>query len=237
MLKNTFLNLEIQNVKIRQVDGYLNLSNLVEAYTVSRIKFKWNKTLRPEKLLESNIDRVYSILRRQKLINVSLTDFARSINEKGFNEVIKESNSYIVTGARDTKTVWVNPYIFLLVAHLFNDAIYRHCIAWGIFPSTGDEGYEGHKLLLRRIEAGKFNIEFYQTLIKFDPDWLMVGTMLNYIIFNNIEPNVRLLATKKQLAELDSFQSGLAFCIKFGVITSYTQLIERMKIFYKNKIF
>jgi len=110
---------ELFGVKIRQETktGFLNLSDLQEAYTRARVLNGWTEK-RVDHILNytPNIERIYYILNERKFINVSLDTFMKDVENIGFLKYLKKLNVYKTTGARNTKSVWCDPYIWVLVA-------------------------------------------------------------------------------------------------------------------------
>ena len=103
--------------KIRQQTqkGFLSLSDLQEAYTVSRVKNGWVEK-NVARIMTDNIEVLYYLLEKQGVIKIPMCSFIENIDKQGFAKYMKTLGVYKTTGARDTRAVWVNPYIFVMVA-------------------------------------------------------------------------------------------------------------------------
>jgi len=108
-------NIEYKNIlgiAIRQdaKTGFLNLSDLKEAYTQARVKNGW---------VEKNISRIMSCISFRCWFEGAFGLYTPPIFGAQY---LKENGFQITTGARHTKTVWVHKDIFLYVEdRLFND--------------------------------------------------------------------------------------------------------------------
>lgn len=215
-------------ITIRQQtkDGMLNLSDLTESYTVARVKNGW-----PEKnidrIMTDNKETLFYLLEKQNIIKLPMCSFMENIENKGFAKYMKELGVYKTTGARQTKTVWVNPYIFIMVAMDLNPIFKAKVIDW-ITDS----------LIINRIEAGNFCKALNSSIQKFKPDgtqFMELAKALNHIVFGRHEVGIRNTGTKEQLKELASIEEKMAFAIDMGYIKSYNQLIEELRKLWNNK--
>jgi hypothetical protein len=213
---------ELFGYTIRQQtkEGMLNLSDLQESYTIARVKNGWNEKNVSELFsYTENRHRVYYILKRQGFITSSLNDFIEQVDNKGFAKYMKELGVYKTTGARETKTVWVNPYIWVMVAMELNPMIYAEVIGWLT-----------DSLIINRIEAGNFYKELSRAVSTFeDVDYVEMATNLNLAIFGKHERGLRNNGTKDELKRLEQLESHLAFAIDRGYIKTFKELIAEIK--------
>jgi hypothetical protein len=164
-------------------------------------------------------------LEKQGIIKVPMCLFMEDIEKQGFAKYMKKLGVYKTTGARETRTVWVNPYIFVMVAMDLNPIFKAEVIGWLT-----------DSLIINRIEAGSFYKELSRAINKFsDVDFIAVAKGLNWIIFNRHELGLRNSATSKELSELRALEEKLAFAIDMGYITSFKSLIETMRKMYFQK--
>lgn len=210
---------ELFGVKIRQETktGFLNLSDLQEAYTRARIQNNWVDK-RTDHILNynDNICRIYYILHEQQLINVSLDTFIENTKRIGFLKYLKELGVYKTSGARHTKSTWCNQYIWVLVAMELNPMLFARIVMW-----------VSDKLILNRIEAGNFYKDLSKAVAKFhNVDYVKLAKALNHKIFGRHENGIRNLATKEELQKLTQLESNLAFAIDMGFVKTFDDVIN-----------
>lgn len=204
---------ELFGVIIRQnTNGsMLSLTDLQEAYTHARIQYGWKVKDIPHILgYEENTERIFYILREQKLLSdkTTLTSFYEEVRTFGITKVLKGLNCYKTTGRGENKMVVCNPYIWMLVAMELNPMLYAKVVTWVT-----------DKLILNRIEAGDFYKELSSALYKLpDTDYSCLAKSLNMKIFGKHEPGLRNKGSEKELENLKKLEYGLAFAINQGFI-------------------
>lgn len=213
---------ELFGVIIRQntKDSMLSLSDLQEAYTHARVLNGWcEKRIDHILIRAENIERIYYILFEQKIINVRFHTFMEMVDEKGIIKVLKEFGVYKTTGARATKTIYCNPYIWVLVAMELNPMLYAKVITWLT-----------DKLIINRIEACDLNNNLRQAVCaKIDnPDYAGINRTLNVKIFGYHQTGMRNLASEADLQRLNKLQENIAFCIERGFLKSNEDIIREI---------
>lgn len=213
---------ELFGIRIRQETktGFLNLSDLQEAYTVARVLNGW-KDKRIDDILSSkaNTERIYYILKERNLINTEFSAFIENCENTGLVKYLKAIGFYKTTGARNTKTTWCDPYIWVLIAMELSPMLYARVVIW-----------LGDKLILNRIEAGNFYKSLSKALGTFKAngeniDYKKLAKALNHKIFGRHETGMRNLATKEQLQKLYELESNLAFAIDMGFLPRFEDVI------------
>jgi len=213
---------ELFGTTIRQETktGFLNLSDLRESYTQARVKNGWaDKNI--TEILERESPTIFYLLERQGIITVDITTFMEKVKNEGFAKYMKSIGAYKTTGARDTKTVWVNPYIFVMIAMELNPLFKANVIGW-----LTDQ------LIINRIEAGNFCKALNVSIGKFSPDgtqYMTLAKALNFIVFGKHELGIRNTGTKEQLKELASIEEKMAFAIDMGYISSFDMLLKELR--------
>jgi len=203
--------------------GFLNLSDLTEAYTQARVINGWVEK-NVNRIMESEKETLYYLLEHQGLIKIPMCTFIENIEKQGFAKYMKSINAYKTTGARQTKTVWVNPYIFVMVAMELNPMFKARVINW-----ITDE------LIVNRIEAGNFCKALNASIQKFNPDgnkYITLAKALNYIVFNKHEAGIRNTGSKEQLKMLSNIEEKMAFAIDMGYINSWEMLLNELRKLY-----
>ncbi len=219
---------ELFGVKIKQETktGFLNLSDLQSAFAQARIKKGWtDRDVFSIMSSKFNIERIYYILEKQQIIKPSFQGFMESVEKDGLVKVLKQAGAYKATGARQTKTTWCNPYIWVLVAMELNPELYATTVLW-----------LADNLIVNRIEAGNFYKELTRAIGIFpNVDYIQLAKGLNYVVFGRHETGIRNLATQNQLKEMETLEGRLAFAINMGYIKTFESLIEELRKMYNKK--
>lgn len=214
---------ELFGVIIRQntKDSMLSLSDLQEAYTHARVLNGWSERGKIQDILaqKENAERIFYVLKEQKIINSEISEFMKMIDEKGIIKVLKEFGVYKTTGARATKTTYCNPYIWVLVAMELNPMLYAKVITWLT-----------DKLIINRIEACDLNNNLRRVICaKVDnPDYAGINRALNVKIFGHHQTGMRNLASEADLQRLNKLQENIAFCIERGFLKSSDDIIREI---------
>lgn len=214
--------------------GFLNVSDLTAAYEIERAKKGWSYR-RSDEIFDSiaNAERIYYILYKRGYfvdsqydsIKGGITHFMEGVEKQGIKKILKSLKSYRTTGRGENKTVWTDPYIWMLIAMELHPEIYATTVIW-----------LGDKLLLNRIEAGNMYKGLTRAVSKFDDvDYKELGKALNFIIFNRNETGIRNTATQQQLKELEDLEKYLAMLIEMGHVKSFDKLVEELKAMYNKK--
>lgn len=202
--------------------GFLNLSDLQEAYTIARVKNGWSEK-RLDHILSriDNAERIYYVLKEQGIINVSFHTFMEDIENQGVPKTLKKIGVYKTTGARHTKTTWCHDSIWILISLELSPVFYAKTVLW-----IKDD------LIKNRIEAGNFCVALNKSIQKFNPDgsqFIALAKALNHIVFGKHENGIRNTGTKEQLKELWNIEEKMAFAIDMGYISSFDMLIEELR--------
>jgi hypothetical protein len=207
--------------------GFLNLSDLQHCFDNLKFKKGWtNKNIHELISRPEQVERIFYILKKQGVITLDLSKFMEHTDDKGIATTLKSFGQYRTTGARQTKTTWVNPYIWILIALELSPEFYANSVIW--LTDT---------LILNRIEAGNFYKDLSRSISNFSkPDYIGIAKALNYCIFKRHEPGIRNLASSKELKELEDLEKKMSFAIDMGYITSQEMLLNELrKIYNQNK--
>lgn len=215
-------------IKQQTKTGFLNLSDLQEAYTVARVKHGWSDRNITQILQgKENVERIYYVLSEQNLITVDLSSFVKEVENQGIAKTLKKYNVYKTTGARHTKTTWCHDSIWILLSLELSPLFYAKTVLW-----LRDD------LIKNRIEAGNFCVALNTSLQKFKPDsnqYITLAKALNHIVFGKHEAGIRNTGTKEQLKELASLEEKMAFAIDMGYISSFDMLLSELRKIWHSK--
>ena len=208
--------------------GFLNLSDLQQCFEDVRIKKGWTNKHLPELMSRrENIERIYYILEKQNNITIDLPTFIEIVENKGIATTLKSFGEYRTSGARHTKTTWINPYIWVLLALEMSPEFYGNAVYW-----------VADKLILNRIEAGNLYRSLSSSISKFNPDanqYMLLAKALNYVIFNKHEAGIRNSANSKELKEMEDLEKKMSFAIDMGYITSFEMLLSELRKIWHSK--
>ena len=208
--------------------GFLNLSDLQHCFERLRIKKGWtNKNIQELISRNENVERIFYILKKQNVITLDLSTFIQQVENKGIATTLKQYGEYRTTGARETKTTWVNPYIWILIALELSPEFYANAVVWLT-----------DKLILNRIEAGNFYCALTSSIKKWDPqpdNYMQLAKALNYVVFNRHETGIRNYASSKELKELEDIEKKMAFAIDMGYIKSFDSLLNELRKVWHQK--
>ena len=209
--------------------GFLNLSDLQDAYDKERFKNGWSER-RIESITASQDfkERSFYLLKRQGLIETSFLAFIEDVESQGIVRVLKKSNAWVSKGARQTRTTWANPYIWVMIAMEMNPKLYAEVVIW-----LTDQ------LIINRIEAGNFCKALNTSIVKFNPDgaqYMTLAKALNHIVFGKHETGIRNTGAKEQLKELASLEEKMAFVIDMNYINSFDMLLSELRKLYKKPL-
>lgn len=219
---------ELFGIKIKQETktGFLNISDLQEAYTIARLKNGWHdKRISDILMSQSNTERIYYLLEKQQIINTGFSAFMKTVKEIGLVKALKEVGAYKTSGARENKKTWCNPYIWVLIAMELNPELYATTVLW-----------LGDNLIINRIEAGNFYKELSSAISRFqNPDYVKLAKGLNYVVFGKHETGIRNFATQSELKQMETLEGRLAFAINMGYIKTFDSLIDELRKLYDKR--
>jgi hypothetical protein len=217
---------ELYGVVIRQRtdNSFLCLSDMTDAYHVARIKNSWSDR-NIEDITRNKIflERLYHLLFKRNIINLHISGFMENLSYKGFPKYMKELNLYRTYGARETRAVWCDPYLFVMLTMELNPEIYAQTILWVT-----------DNLVFARVEAGN-NWKPLTDAIKskFNPidetPYIKIAIAINNKIFEKHIPGVRSIASKQELARIVKIEEMLANMIELEMLKNDRDTVEAIK--------
>ena len=215
VLESQSRNLFGQIVRQQTKEGMLNLSDLQEAYTIARVKNGWvEKNITMIMTNPANLETTFYLLEKQGAINISRLSFMENVANHGFAKYMKTLGVYKTTGARNTKTVWVNPYIWVMVAMELNPMIYAAVITW--LTDT---------LIFDRIEAGDEFRPMNNAIKKIvpNPDYKKYAIAINERVFGKHLTGMRNLASAQELRKITKIEQFISQGINMNMIKDERQ--------------
>lgn len=212
---------ELFGVKIRQQTKsyFLCLSDLQHAYAIARETHGWSdKRLNDIFSSESNMERVYYLLKKSEIIRTDFTAFMEAAKEKGLTKLLKSIGLFTTKGKGDSRVTYCDPHIWVLVAMEMNPMVYAEVVSWLT-----------DRLILNRIDSGDMYKDLSKAASKFlDVDYKVLAKAMNHIVFGRHENEIRNTGTEEQLKELHKLESNLCFLIDTGLIGSFSELRDQL---------
>lgn len=212
---------ELYGVVIRQEtkNSFLSLTDLQEAYTHARVLNGWKEKGKVQDIIsqKENVERIYYLLKEQKIINSDFSEFMGKVKQLGITKTLKEVNCYKTTGRGENKQTLCNPYIWVLVAMELNPQLYAKVVMWLT-----------DKLITNRIEACDLNKDLRSEMANKipAPNYPLINKTLNVKIFGHHETGMRNLASEEELRNLYRLEENIAFCIKQGFYKTNDEVVK-----------
>jgi len=202
----------------------LCLSDLANIYEAERVSNGWTEK-RLDLFFKNDAEKEYimELLKLQGvLIDDGIPSFTEHANNKGVISALKSIGQYSTKGRGENRNTFCNPYIFVAVAQWLNPKFRAYVTMW-----VTDQ------LILNRIEAGNnFNTLCDAISINIIPKlssdnakrfiYSNFTKLINKKVFGRHEDNLRQIASKDQLNELNRLETKLSTLIEVGYISSYS---------------
>jgi hypothetical protein len=214
---------ELFGITIKQETktGFLSVTALQKAYEAARWEYGWSeRSLTWIMQTQDFKERVYYLLENQGYINESINTFIERINEMGIAKLLKSLNVYKTTGARQTKEVMCNPYIWVLLAMELNPMIYAKVVIWLT-----------DSLIFDRIEAGTEYRPMNDAIKKIIPnaEFYKYAMAINERVFEKHFAGMRNLASANELKKITKIEQFITQGIDLGMIKNEAQILYTIK--------
>jgi hypothetical protein len=196
----------------------LNVSDLQNAYETARFENGWNEqniaSLMQGKAFK---ERVYYVLEKQGFIKVEISMFMESVKSQGISKVLKSLGVWKTTGARQTKTVFCNPYIWVLLAMELNPKIYATVVMWLT-----------DSLVFNRLEAGTEYLPMNDAISNIieKPQYFKYAILINKKVFGKHVSGMRNLANTNELRKIADLEKTVITAIENNWIKTESDLIK-----------
>ncbi len=159
-------------------------------------------------------------------------DFHDYTDKNGIVKTLKRLKVYKEGGNSKTgKRISSNPYIWVLLALEMNPKIYAKTIVW---LTDG--------LLVFRNGAGDSYKEMCKAVVTLEgvlmPEiFIDLAKMLNYIVFNKHQKDIRKDATTEELRLIEILEKEITMMIEFQFVKTKKELIDFLKKLYSKHQF
>jgi len=223
MKTNVVLKSEDRNlfgVSIRQESKtqMLNVSDLQNAYEIARFEHGWSEqniaSIMQGKTFK---ERVFYVLKNQDVIKVEISTFIEQCENQGITKVLKELGVWKTTGARETKTVFCNAYIWVLLAMELNPKIYGTVVMWLT-----------DSLVFNRLEAGTEYLPMNESISKIidKPEYFKYAILINKKVFGRHITGIRNLSNTAELRKIADIEKTVITAIENNWIKNEADLIK-----------
>lgn len=214
-----------QNTK----DGQsLSISDLQKAYEIARYQHGWTDRRINDILQYKPVqERIYHLLHERDFIKTTLPAFMEMIDNEGVVKVLKGLGVWKTSGRGENKSVYSDPYIWVLLAMELNPLIYAKVVIWLTY-----------KLIINRILAGTEFLPMNRAISSIiqNPDYPMYNRQINIKVFGKHEKGIRDSATQEQLSHLSEMERSIIRMIEMGIVKNETQLLKFIELFTIRKV-
>lgn len=214
---------ELFGVTIRQntKEQFLSVTDLQKAYETARWQYGWNDHRLADIMQTQGFkERVFYILENQNVIKTGLNVFIEMVEREGIAKVLKGLGVYKTTGARESKQVMADPYIWVLLAMELNPMIYAKVVIWLT-----------DSLIFNRIEAGSEYLPMNSAISNIieKPNYAEIAKLMNIKVFGQHISGMRNLASAKELRKISDVEKQIITAIEMGWIKNENDLYKFLK--------
>jgi hypothetical protein len=216
---------DLFGVTIRQETktSFLSVTDLQMAYEKARWQYGWSDKRINDVLSTTSVkERVFYVLENKGVIKATFPVFMDMVEKEGVVKVLKELGVYETKGARSTKRVYCDPYIWVLIALELNPMIYAKVIMWLT-----------DSLIFDRIEAGTEYLPMNSAIKKTlkNPDYPKFAKAINEKVFGKHITGMRNLASSKELKKIASIETHITRLLDRGYIKTEQDILSEISHF------
>jgi hypothetical protein len=165
-------------------------------------------------------ERVYHLLNERGLVKLNILSFMEMIDKEGVAKVMKGLGVWKTTGKGANRSVYSDPYIWVLLAMELNPLLYAKVVIW--ITDT---------LIFDRIEAGSeyrpMNAAI--NMVIENPDYSKFAKEINKSVFGEHKTGIRQLASSAQLKKIADVEKFVKNGIECGMIKNEDQILHVIK--------
>lgn len=210
-------------IKQQTKDKFVSVSDLQSAYDVARWQYGWNEKRIANILAnQTTKERIYYLLLERGIIKTGFPEFTEMVEKEALIKVLKGLQVWKTTGRGESKSVYCDPYIWVLLAMELNPMLYAKVVVW--ITDT---------LVFDRIEAGteyRPMNEAIKTVVS-TPDYVKYAKLINISVFGKHETGMRNLASAKELKKISDLEKFIIQTIKMGFIKTEAQILTAIANF------
>lgn len=207
-------------IKQHTKNSFVSVTDLQNAYEKARWQYGWSDK-RINDILSGQVtkERIYHLLFERNLIKTDISAFTNMVEKEGIVKCLKGLGVWQTTGRASNKSVYADPYIWVLLAMELNPLLYAKVVIW--ITDT---------LIFDRIEAGteyKPMNEAIKSIIP-NPDYSLYAKAINNKVFGEHITGIRQLASAKQLKAITDIEKYIIHAIKRRHIKNSTDILNEI---------
>ena len=208
-------------IKQNTKEQSLSVTDLQKAYETARWQYGWSDK-RINDILSgvTTKERIYHLLHERNLIKTEITAFMEMVEKEGIVKCLKGLKVWKATGRGENKSVYADPYIWVLLAMELNPLLYAKVVIW--ITDT---------LIFDRIEAGSEYMPMnaaIKTIVP-KPDYAKYARVMNEKVFGKHMTGIRQLASSEQLKRIAAIEKFVINAIEMKLIKSDQDLMNVIK--------
>lgn len=211
---------ELFGLTIRQQtkNNFLSLTDLQKSYDKARWTYGWSEHDIPQLLTgKKTQERIYHLLSEREIIKTSIQGFMEMLDKESITRVLKELGVWETKGKGGNKSVFVDPFIWVLIAMEMNPLLYAKVVIWLT-----------DSLVFDRIDAG-MEYKPMNTAIKGvieTPDYSKYAVAINNKVFGFHQTGMRNMASAKELRRIADIEKFVINSIELGFVKEESGLMK-----------
>jgi len=223
ILKSKDRNLFGVIIKQQTQNGFISITDLQKAYEIARWQHGWSdKRVNDILSSTSSKERIFYLLKERGVIKTDITAFMEMVDKEGVVKVLKGLQVWKTTGKGESKAVFCDQYIWVLLALEMNPLLYAKVIIWLT-----------DSLIFDRLEAGseyKPMNQAISTIIR-EPSYPLYAREINAKVFGFHQTGMRNLASAKELNKIADIEKFITQSVKMGFLKSEADIVKAIKSF------
>lgn len=198
--------------------GFMSVTDLQRAFEKARYMYGWtDRSINDIIKYKAAQERVYYLLHERGFIKTTFVAFTEMTEREGIVNVLKGLGVWKTSGRGNTKAVFCDPYIWVLLAMELNPMIYAKVVVWLT-----------DSLLVDRIKAGSDYRPMNAAIrsVVNDPDYARIAREINKAVFGHHERGIRDVASAEQLKRIAEIERYISNCIDDGFVRSEDDVIR-----------
>jgi len=210
-------------VKQQTKNKFMSVSDLQSVYEKARWVHGWSDR-RINDILQSNQvqERIYYLLSEREIIKTTFPAFMEMAEKEGIVKCMKGLDVWKTTGRGETRSVYCDPYIWVLMAMELNPMLYAKVVMWLT-----------DSLIFDRIEAGT-EYQPMNSAIKNlvrTPDYIKYAKAINKKVFGHHQYGMRNLASASELRKIADIEKFITQGIEMGMITHEKGICKAIELY------
>lgn len=210
-------------VKQQTKDKFMSITDLQTAYEKARWVHGWNDR-RVNDILQNTFvqERVYYLLAERGFIKTTFPAFMETVKNEGVVKFMKSLGVWKTTGRGAERSVYCDPYVWVLLAMELNPMLYAKVVFWLT-----------DSLIFDRIEAGNEYRPMNSAInmIVPNPDYSKYAKMINKKVFGHHQSGMRNLASASELRKIADIEKFITQGIEMGMITHEAGILKALEMY------